>query len=173
MNLPKQVQRDLRLCLRFFLGEIHSLGGVGLWFGVCGGGFLVAAAAVEFGEPFQVVVGEADLYVSAVVHDQLDSLVSAVSDQLGEVVIRLIRVDVWDGVIGAAESSDGPMYAPRAAVALDLMDSGDPRHWVAAEYLISAPRPNIRPPRPRRGSQRHPPCSEVGEQVVVGLPIDR
>ena len=32
----------------------------------------------------------------------------------------------------------GERLAPRAAVALDLMDSGDPRHWVAAKNLIEA-----------------------------------
>jgi excisionase family DNA binding protein len=93
------------------------------------------AAAVEHAEPLQVVTGDADLYVSVKVYEQLESLIAVVPDPLGAVVIQVIPADVWDGVINAAEPSSGRVFAPRAAVALDLMESGDPRHWVAAENL--------------------------------------
>ncbi len=108
---------------------------------LCGrGGVLVSgvAAAVEFGELLQPVAGEADLYVSAEIYEQLGALVAAVPDQLGGVAIRSIPVDVWASAIAQPRSGTGRAYAPRAAVALDLMESGDPRHWVAAENLIAA-----------------------------------
>lgn len=95
-------------------------------------------AAVEFGELLQSAAGEADLYVSAEIHEHLVALVAAVPDQLGGVAIRSVPVDVWASAIAEPRSGAGPMYAPRAAVALDLMESGDPRHWVAAENLIAA-----------------------------------
>ena len=81
---------------------------------------------------------EADLYVSASLHDELGSLVAAVSDQLGGVILRVVPDDVWPFVERVAVNEDlaGERLAPRAAVALDLMESGDPRHWVAAENLI-------------------------------------
>jgi hypothetical protein len=37
----------------------------------------------------------------------------------------------------ASQIADGGVrLAPRAAVALDLMASADPRHWIAAEHLL-------------------------------------
>jgi excisionase family DNA binding protein len=96
------------------------------------------AAAIEFGELLQPSGGEADLYLSDEIHEELVSLVAAVPDQLGVVAIRSVPADVWARAIADAKSGAGRMYAPRAAVALDLMESGDPRHWVVAENLIEA-----------------------------------
>jgi len=96
------------------------------------------AAAVEFGELLQSAAGEADLYVSAEIFEQLGALAAAVPDQLGGVAIRSVPVDVWASAIAEPRSGAGRMCAPRAAVALDLMESGDPRRWVAAENLLAA-----------------------------------
>ncbi len=95
-------------------------------------------AAQSLGELLQAEGAEADLYVSASLHDELGSLVAAVPDQLGGVVLRVVPDDVWSFVESVAvnEGPAGERLVPRAAVALDLMDSGDPRHWVAAENLI-------------------------------------
>ena len=125
-------------------GEVHryemsasDLGFVSLQTGVIVSG---VAAANSFGELLQAEPGEADLYVSASLHDELGSLVAVVADQFGGVALRVVPDDVWDQVESLASNRDeaGQRFAPRAAVALDLMESGDPRHWVAAEHLIEA-----------------------------------
>jgi len=99
-----------------------------------------AVAAIDFGELLQAEGAESDLYVSASLHDELRSLVAAVPDQLGGVVLRVVPDDVWSFAEGVAVgvSEARVRVAPRAAVALDLIESGDPRHWVAAENLIEA-----------------------------------
>ena len=98
-----------------------------------------AVAAVGFGELLQGKRGESDLYVSASLHDELASLVAAVPDQLSGVVLRVVPDDVWAFVDSVALAAGvGDRLAPRAAVALDLMESGDPRHWVAAQHLIES-----------------------------------
>ena len=80
-----------------------------------------------------------DVYVSLELYESLDSLVAAVEDPLGSVVLRVVPDDIWPQVRDAAsESRDGQLVAPAAAVALDLMHSGDPRHWVAAEGLLAS-----------------------------------
>jgi excisionase family DNA binding protein len=123
-------------------GEVHryEMSGSDLDYLAGHDGVLVSgvAAAVEFGELLQPLGGEADLYVSVEIHEQLASLIAAVPDQLGAVAIRSVPADVWAGAIAEAKSGAGRMHAPRAAVALDLMESGDPRHWVAADNLIEA-----------------------------------
>jgi hypothetical protein len=43
---------------------------------------------------------------------------------------------VWDSVIEESEGERVVGLAPRSAVALDLMESADPRHWIAAENLV-------------------------------------
>jgi hypothetical protein len=99
-----------------------------------------AVAANGVGELLQRERSEADLYVSASLHGELGSLVAAVPDQLGVVILRVVPDDVWPFVQAVAvdQDEDGERLAPRAAVALDLMDSGDPRYWVAAENLIKS-----------------------------------
>ncbi len=94
-------------------------------------------AAVGFGELLQPNDASADLYIPAELHGHLDSLVAAVPDQLGSVALRVVPDEVWSEIIGHAAIGNGnSRLAPRAAVALDLMESGDPRHWIAAENLI-------------------------------------
>jgi len=97
------------------------------------------AAAIAHGELLSSDGAEIDLYVSNDLHESLESLVAAVEDPLGSVVLRVVPDDIWPQVRNAAsESGDGQLIAPAAAVALDLMDSGDPRHWVAAEGLLAS-----------------------------------
>ena len=97
------------------------------------------AAAVHFGELLSGQGADVNLYVDSAMRESLDSIVVAVPDPLGSVVLRVVADEVWPAVLDAAESSnDGQRVAPRAAVALDLMESGDPRHWVAAENLVAA-----------------------------------
>ena len=94
-------------------------------------------AAVHFGEQLSPGSGEVSLYVSAQMHSALDSLVVAVSDPLGSVVLRVVGDDLWPVVVEASLGRNAsPLVVPRAAAALDLMESGDPRHWVAAENLV-------------------------------------
>ena len=97
------------------------------------------AAAVGFGEFLQPNDVSADLYIPAELHGRFDSLAAAVPDQLGSMVLRIVPEDVWPQIIDHASNGSGNLrLAPRAAVALDLMESGDPRHWIAAENLIGA-----------------------------------
>ena len=96
-------------------------------------------AAIEWGEPLAQSNGELDLYLSADTFEALGSSVVVVGDALGPVVLRVVPDAVWSTVQRLSFSNDaGSRRAPRAAVALDLMESGDPRHWVAAENLIAA-----------------------------------
>jgi hypothetical protein len=98
------------------------------------------AAAIGFGELLQAEGVKRNLYVSAALHAQFGSLVAAVPDQLGEVVVRVVGDDEWGFVASIAEDGDDPevRFAARGAVALDLMGSGDPRHWVAGEQLVAS-----------------------------------
>ena len=97
------------------------------------------AAAIAHGELLSADGAEIDLYVSNDLYESLESFVAAVEDPLGSVVLRVVPDDIWAQVRNAAsESGEGQLVAPAAAVALDLMDSGDPRHWVAAEHLLAS-----------------------------------
>ncbi len=95
-------------------------------------------AANGYGKLLQPDVDEAVLYVSASLHEELGSLVAAVPDRLGGVVIRVVPDDVWSFAVSIAAGDGGRRLAPHAAVALDLTESGDPRHWVAAENLVAS-----------------------------------
>lgn len=72
--------------------------------------------------------GDVSLYLSASSFARIDSLVAFVPNAEGGVVIRVVDDDVWPAIPKAA-------LAPRAAVALDLLESGDARHWIAGEHL--------------------------------------
>lgn len=85
-------------------------------------------AAIEFGASL-IAADDRDLYLSRRAFGQLGSVVAAVPDALGRVRLRVIDDDAW-GIISGGE------VAPRGAVALDLLDSADPRHWIAAEGLV-------------------------------------
>ena len=86
-------------------------------------------AAIEFGAPL-VAADDRDLYLSRAAFDQLDSLVATIPDSLGQIRLRVVDDAAW-AIISGGE------LAPRGAVALDLLDSADPRHWIAAEGLVA------------------------------------
>lgn len=90
------------------------------------------SAAVELGAPL-IAADDHDRYLSRSAFAQLESLVAFVPDPLGPVRLRVVDDDAW-GIISGGEQ------APRGAVALDLLDSADPRHWIAAEELIASAR---------------------------------
>jgi len=96
------------------------------------------AAAVSWGELLAADVSHVshiDLYVSEASHRRMAELVAMVADPLGPVVVRVLSDEIWPDVVAASDESRS---APALAVALDLMDSGDPRHWIAGEHLASA-----------------------------------
>ena len=85
-------------------------------------------AAVAHGSALGVADGS-DLYLSQAAFEVLGSRVAYVADPLGAVRLRVVDDEAW------ALVPPGDL-APRAAVALDLLDSADPRHWIAAEQLL-------------------------------------
>jgi hypothetical protein len=86
-------------------------------------------AAIALGAPL-VASDDRDLYLSRRAFGELDSRVAVVPDPLGPVRLWVVDDDAWELIpLGK--------LAPRGAIALDLLDSGDPRHWVAAETLIA------------------------------------
>jgi hypothetical protein len=85
-------------------------------------------AAIGFGASL-IAADDRDLYLSRSGFDQLGSLVAAIPNSLGKIRLRVVDDDAW-GIISGSE------VAPRGAVALDLLDSADPRHWIAAEHLV-------------------------------------
>lgn len=86
-------------------------------------------AAVALGAPL-LASDNRDLYLSRDMYDRLESLVAMVVNPLGPIRLRVVDDDAWE-LIPRAD------LAPRAAVALDLLDSADPRHWIAAEALVN------------------------------------
>jgi excisionase family DNA binding protein len=87
-------------------------------------------AAIELGEQLP---GDArvDVYLSASSLDKLDESVAYVPAPAGPIALRVVDDSAWQHI---------PKHhlAPRAAVALDLLESSDPRHWIAAEHLNSS-----------------------------------
>jgi hypothetical protein len=86
-------------------------------------------AAITFGAAL-AASDSRDLYLPRDMYDKLDSFVAVVLSPLGPIRLRVVDDDAWE-VIPRAD------VAPRGAVALDLLDSADPRHWVAAEALVA------------------------------------
>jgi hypothetical protein len=70
-----------------------------------------------------------DLYLSATSFHGLEARIAFVPDAAGSVSLRVIDDEVWP--LLPKESR-----VPRNAAALDLLESGDPRHWIAAEHLV-------------------------------------
>jgi hypothetical protein len=70
-----------------------------------------------------------DFYLSRQAFEQIGTVVAYVFDPLGGCRLRIVDQKAW-GLIPAGN------FAPIGAVALDLLDSSDPRHWVAAEDLV-------------------------------------
>jgi len=85
-------------------------------------------AAIAHGSSL-VDASRSDLYLSERAFASLASRVAFVADPLGAVRLRVVDDEAW-ALIPAGE------LAPRPAVALDLLDSADPRHWIAAEQLL-------------------------------------
>lgn len=84
-------------------------------------------AAIELGE--QLAADDSvDLYLSAKSFAGLDERVAHVPDVAGRIALRVVDDGAWGLLPKGA-------LVPQAAVALDLLESGDPRHWSAAEHL--------------------------------------
>lgn len=95
------------------------------------------AGAIGYGEPLSPVGAAVALYVAASFHAVLDSMVALVDDALGTLAVWAVDDDVWPIVLEASTvGTHGRRLAPRAAVALDLMTSDDPRHRRAAQRLV-------------------------------------
>lgn len=77
------------------------------------------------------------LYLPGRVHARLESQFAVVPDPLGNLILRVVPDTEWDlASKGSIHHVDGLHLAPIAAVSLDLMDSSDPRHHIAALHLI-------------------------------------
>ena len=85
--------------------------------------------AIEYGAPLSVAEGS-DVYLARSSFERLGGFVAYVADPLGPIRLRVVDHAAWE-IIPPGE------FAPRAAVALDLLDSADPRHWIAAEQLVN------------------------------------
>ena len=75
------------------------------------------------------MAGHVDLYLPAESFAGLDQRVAFVLAPAGQTVLRVVDDNAWRLL------PKGPL-APRGAVALDLLESGDPRHWISAEHLV-------------------------------------
>jgi excisionase family DNA binding protein len=86
-------------------------------------------AAIALGSPL-AASDERDVYLPRSAFGELGSRVAVVPDPLGPIRLRVVDDDAWSLI---------PLdkRAPRGAIALDLLDSGDPRHWIAAEGLLA------------------------------------
>jgi hypothetical protein len=85
-------------------------------------------AAVNYGASL-VEDGSIDLYLARSAFDRLADAVAYVVDPLGRVRLRVVDDEAWKIVPSGR-------FAPMAAVGLDLLESADPRHRIAAEGLI-------------------------------------
>lgn len=86
-------------------------------------------AAPEYGADVGAPDEERDLYLSRSGFERLPSLVALVRDPIGPIRLRVVADEVWKIVPSG-------LLAPRGAVALDLLEASDPRHWTAAEELL-------------------------------------
>ena len=87
-------------------------------------------AAIEYGE--QLALDESvDVYLPAESFRGLDDRVAFVLSPAGRVALRVVDDEAWHLIPNGA-------LAPRGAVALDLLESGDPRHWTAGEHLVGS-----------------------------------
>jgi hypothetical protein len=87
-------------------------------------------AAIAFGE--QLALDDSvDVYLPAKSFRGLDARVALVPDAAGRVALRVVDDDAWHLIPKGA-------FAPQNAVALDLLESGDPRHWIVGEHLVDS-----------------------------------
>ena len=84
-------------------------------------------AAIDLGEEL-ATADNLDVYLSAQSFASHAKRVANVDDAAGHIALRVVDDRAW----GLLPKGD---LAPRAAVALDLLESGDPRHWISAEHL--------------------------------------
>lgn len=96
------------------------------------------AAAVGYGEPLVDDPSVAVLYLPASLDERLSRSIAFVEDDLGSVVFLVVEDPVWELALERLSDGAHRRLAPKAAVAIDLMASDDPRHWLAAEHLIAA-----------------------------------
>ena len=90
-------------------------------------------AAIVHGVNLGSIADGSDLYLS---ERALESApIALVSSPLGSAVLRLLpdEFEPPEALLVA-----GQRFAPAAAVALDLLESDDPRHWIAARELIAS-----------------------------------
>jgi hypothetical protein len=85
-------------------------------------------AAIAYGEQLSLD-DSIDLYLPANSFQDLSARIAFVPDVAGSVSLRVVDDEVWP--LLPQES-----LVPRNAAALDLLDSGDPRHWIAGERLV-------------------------------------
>lgn len=93
------------------------------------------AAAIELGQLLPLEDAADEFYLPASPAARLLGDIAAVEDPLGRVILRVVDDRFWPFTDEPTPPATNP--APAAAVALDLMESGDPRHWVAAEALVA------------------------------------
>ena len=86
-------------------------------------------AAIDLGEQL-APDDNLDMYVSAQSFADLDERVAHVPDAAGRIALRVVDDEAWALLPKGA-------LAPQAAVALDLLESGNPRHWISAEHLVN------------------------------------
>ncbi len=85
-------------------------------------------AAIDLGE--QLALDDSvDLYLPAKSFPGLDARIAFVPDAAGRVALRVVDDEAWHLIPKGA-------FAPRNAVALDLLESGDARHWIAGEHVV-------------------------------------
>ena len=87
-------------------------------------------AAIDLGEQL-APDDNLDMYLSAQSFAGLDARVAYVPDAAGRIALRVVDDRAWELLPKSAG-------APRVAVALDLLESGDPRHWISAEHLADS-----------------------------------
>jgi len=87
--------------------------------------------AIAHGEPIAPVAEQVDLYLPESEMEQVRGLVALVADVLSPVIFRVVPEACWPMM------SAQDRLAPPAAVALDLVERGDPREWLAAEALLA------------------------------------
>ena len=85
-------------------------------------------AAIDLGEQL-ALDDKADLYISSTSFAGIEEQVALVHDVMGRIALRVVDDRAWGLLPKGA-------LVPRAAVALDLLESGDPRHWISAEHLV-------------------------------------
>jgi hypothetical protein len=85
-------------------------------------------AAINLGEQL-ALDDSADFYLTAKSFRGLDAQIAFIPDAAGRVALRVVDDAAWLLIPKGA-------FAPRNAVALDILESGDARHWIAGKHLV-------------------------------------